>query len=447
MKTKAVIILVLSVLIVTLTVGTVGVAFADEIRMNLIGDEFTFEEKELAIANLKAKFEDEEMPTLKSVEKLYDFNDEALYGLYEFENYYMIVIRQTSSILERGEGNSVYYGVEGKKYYGGFGNAYLLDDKGYKSLCSKDNAYATEEEIGEMESKMAEARALDYQDYIEASTTPMPLGEANRNNIHYLNNYAGYSEYFSQWISLNYCYNHLSNILAYKSYGVLYTYPNFDPEEYGFVVMSKFNYGWDLLFPQNIYNDCAVTAMVAVLQYYERKRNITELIPFTFGIGCNDGMSVYNDPLSSRAEQLRALLKNYLGTLTSNGAATYVNIDAAFRRYFEAYNINWTQTHFTSYTNIKGAIDDGNPAIMTVGAGNGYDINNRKIDVNVHNLVVYGYTTNSIGVLDEFVCHALWYRGSEFDNVQDRPDDPPVYTSKLFVSKFCAAGNVYISSK
>lgn len=447
MKTKAIIIIVLSVLVMTLTVGTVGVAFADEIRINLIGDDFSVEEKELAIANLKLKFEDKQMPTLISVEQLYDFNDEPLYGLYEFVDYYMIVIRQTSSILERGEGNSVYYGVEGKKYYGGLDKAFILTDGGYKSLISQDYTYVAKEEVEDMKDIMAELRALDYQDYLGALNTPMPLGQSNRNRLTTLGHNVYSYNYFAQRLSINYGYNYNSYIFAGNTFGVLYTYPNFAPKIYGWVAMSEFSYGWDLFYPQNIYNDCAVVAMVAVLQFYERTMNAdSPLIPFTFGKGYFDYMEIYNEPLKSRSEQLRALLHDYLGTLTSNGASTFVNIDAGFNRYFEAYNINWKPMHFTSYTNIKGAVDDGNPAIMTVGAGKGWDINNRETSIDAHNLVVYGYTTNSIGVLDEFVCHALWHISDEMENVLD-DGNPPVYTSELFVNKFYAAGNVYISSK
>ncbi len=66
---------------------------------------------------------------------MYDFNDEPLYRLYEFDGYYMINIRNTGSVLERGEGNSVYYvNKDDYKYYGGYEEYYIRDEGEYKNL-------------------------------------------------------------------------------------------------------------------------------------------------------------------------------------------------------------------------------------------------------------------------------------------------------------------------
>ncbi len=454
MKRKTLILIIVSAIILTTSFGTAGIAFAQEIKDLLICDNFSNSEKELAISNLKEKFDGDELPDLLYVEELYDFNDSPLYGLYEFDNYFMIVIRETSSILERGEGNSVYYGLEGKKYYGGFEKSYIFTEHGYKELSTEKNTYATQKEIEQMIDYMANLRELDYQDYLEALNTPMLLGENNRHRINKLQNSLGKFDYFAKTLSVNYCKNHYYFASQYFD-EILYTYSKFDPKPYGWIAMTDFRYGWDLFFPKNIYNDCALVAMIVVLQYYDRLSLNTELIPFDFGLNYtsyDDMLYLRDNPLLSRAEMLRALLHNYLGTLSSNGAATYVNIDAAFEKYFEAYNINCKATHFTSYTNIKKAVDDGNPAIMTVGAGKGWDINNNSEDINGHNLVVYGYTTNSIGVLDEFICHGCWMRAVELQSLSrdistynSEPSSNLTYTSQLFVNKFYAAGNVYIN--
>ena len=446
MKRKMVIIFVLSIMMLTMTVGTVGVAFADEIRINLIGDGFTVEEKELAIANLQLKFEDKELPTLLSVEELYDFNEEPLYGLYEFENYYMIVIRQTSSILERGECNSAYYGIDGKKYYGGLGEAYLLDSKGFVSLTNEKNTYASQEKVAEMKDAMTQLRDLDYQDYIEALNTPMPLGQNNRLRITMLGSSNADFNYFAREVNIDYCNeNNYANIFYHYDDRVLYQYEGISARRYEGVYMRSFDYGTDLVYPQNVYNECSLVAMIMVLQFYERTGCYIDLMPFAAGKGLTR-YDVIMNPMNSRSEQIKSLLIQYLkvlqiGSDSTDGAATYRDINYGFKDYFAAYNIDCEPIHFTSYTNIKKAVDAGNPAIMTVGAGKGYDKNNKSIGVNVHNLVVYGYTQNSIGVLDEFVCHANWHLTKNDGSTNPNGAE----TAMLFVNKFSAAGNVYLN--
>lgn len=444
MRNKVIILCVLLILIVTMGVGTIGVAFADEIKLGIKGETFSAEEKDRAIMNLKDKFEDKDLPTLIDIEEIYDFNGEPLYGLYEFVDYYMIVIRRTSSIMERGECNSVYFGLEGKKYYGGFGNTYILDDKGYKSLNSDKTVYASEEEIEEMKNKMAELRALDYEDYIEALNTPMPLGAGNRTRLTMLGNSSEKFNYFAREVNIYYCWHNLPNAdVSHEDYNsVLYTFDGFDPKEYGTVYMRDFNYGYDLFYPKNVYNACSIVSMVMVLQYYDRMRLNTNLIPAGLGCGYTKAQ-INNNPLLSRAEQVRAILDRYtnvlqIGSSLVDGAATYRDINYGFKDYFEAYGIDCQPTHFTTYTNIKKAVDSGNPAIMTIGSGTGYDINNKPVGLSRHNVVVYGYTKNSLGVLDEFVCHANKHEYIHSSNNQEK-------TAQLYVSKFCAAGNVYIN--
>ena len=315
MRNKVIILCVLLILIVTMGVGTIGVAFADEIKLGIKGETFSAEEKDRAIMNLKDKFEDKDLPTLIDIDEIYDFNGEPLYGLYEFVDYYMIVIRQTSSIMERGECNSVYFGLEGKKYYGGFGNTYILDDKGYKNLTQNGNTYATQEEIVDMLVKMEELRNLDYQDYLEALNTPMPLGEKNRMRISMLGGSNSSFNYFGIESSIK-------NIREMDEYAIrsvtfnrdLYSYDGADPRNYGKVYMRKYDYGWDLFYPKNVYNACSIVAMAMVLQYYDRMGYNKSLIPFDFGYGRTaEDLVAY--PLNSRAEKLRDVLDNYISVL------------------------------------------------------------------------------------------------------------------------------------
>lgn len=442
MRNKVIILCVLLILIVTMGVGTIGVAFADEIKLGIKGETFSAEEKDRAIMNLKDKFEDKDLPTLIDIEEIYDFNECPLYGLYEFQNYYMIVIRETSSILERGEGNSAYFKLEGKKYYGGFGQNYLLDEKGYKNLSENGNTYAAQEEILQMRDKMEELRNLDYQDYLEALNTPMPLGEKNRMRISMLGDSVKDFNYFSNEINIDYLITEgIREVERLEFKEVLYSYNGYEKKKYGAIYIRNFGQYWDLLYPKNVYNACAKVTMVMVLQYYERMGYNNNLIPFHNGLDATLSF-LHVAPLDSRSETLgfkidKHLKGFYVGNPDLDGAATYVDIDNAFNGYFKEYNIDCKPTHFTSYTNIKKAVDSGNPAIMTIGAGKGYDINNKAVDVSQHNVVVYGYTKNSLGVIDEFICHGNSHREATEDE-QER-------IAMLFVNKFLAAGNVYIN--
>ncbi|MEG1536526.1 MAG: hypothetical protein RR416_06130, partial [Clostridia bacterium] len=72
-----------------------------------------------------------------------------------------------------------------------------------------------------------------------------------------------------------------------------------------------------------------------------------------------------------------------------------------------------------------------NPCIISVGSGDGYFWNGnawQKDGVSGHNLVAYGYTTNSFNIMDEFVCHTGWHNSQ-------------VNSGCYFVNKLLVAGN------
>ena len=97
MKKKFVTIVLLSLMITIVIFGTAGSALAEEINFGIMSyqsEDFSEEEIDFALSNLQYKLEVEELPRLIRIEELYDFNEEPLYGLYEFDNYFMIVIRK-----------------------------------------------------------------------------------------------------------------------------------------------------------------------------------------------------------------------------------------------------------------------------------------------------------------------------------------------------------------
>ncbi len=465
MKKKLITMALLSIILVVAIFGSTGSALAEEINFALINyksENFSEEEIDFALTNLQYKLEDEELPRLIRIEEVYDFNEEPLYGLYEFDDYYMLVIRETGSVLERGEGNSAYFGKNrGQKYYGGYEEYYIYADGAYKNLLT--NEVVSQSRITQMQSRMKELRELDYQDYLEALATPMPLDADNRGRITKLGknivSLLGYLygsgdhlyNYFAQEINIDYQWNNALNNVHLRNYpNILYTVGGFAPVFYGAVYSRNFggnigqngyDLGYDLFYPQNVYNACSLVAMVMLLQYYYRTELNEELIyPIDFE-EFEESSSIDMSPLLSPAEKIMSVLYLYIKPL-ANGVATYVEIDSAFDKYFKENEIEATSTHFTSYTNIKSAVDDGHPSIMTIGAGNGYDIDNVKENVSGHNVVVYGYTTNSKGVIDEFVCHAGWHCREIYDNNGNKTG---AECAKLFINKFYAAGNIHLS--
>lgn len=471
MKRKVITIALLSIMITLALFGSVGSALADEITLYLTSyqsEEITQEEIDFALSNLRYKLEEEELPKLIRVEEVYDFNSVPLYSLYEFDGYYMINIRNTGSVLERGEGNSPYYGNKDyDKYYGGYGEYYICYEGEYKNLCTGE--VANKSNISQMQSRMEQLRELDYKDYLEAMTTPMPLGAENRNNISKLGKNISslieylYSDadhlynYFAKEINIDYQLKNKHNEIASQTFNkVLYTKSGSREENYGTIYFrhfggklgnSGYDIGYDLVYPQNLYNSCSIVAMTILLQYYYRiEINLSLLEPIEPDI--LDGTAIImHSPLDSPAEIIRSKLAKYVnvlstGSSSTDGAATYVNIDAGFDRYFKAYNIEAESIHFTSYTNIKDAIDGGHPSIMTIGAGIGYDSDGFSEDVSRHNVVVYGYTTNSLGVMDEFVCHAGLHK--QFEHTLEG-NKLSAECAKLFINKFYAAGNVHLS--
>ena len=99
MKKKLITMALLSIILVVAIFGSTGSALAEEINFALINyksENFSEEEIDFALTNLQYKLEDEELPRLIRIEEVYDFNEEPLYGLYEFDDYYCLLYTSPS---------------------------------------------------------------------------------------------------------------------------------------------------------------------------------------------------------------------------------------------------------------------------------------------------------------------------------------------------------------
>lgn len=426
-------ILVLSVIIISTCFNANMFTFAEE-----VDEELSQQEMELAFNNLYCKFDEEDKPVFKDAEVLYDFNDKPLYALYNFDNHYMIVIRETGTILERGEFTSKYEGMHGKKFYGQFFEAY---QKIQGSVLDSNNHIINVEEQNAMKNYMQDIREKDYAEFMEAVSKPQPLGASNRGRLTMLGHSQTYYDYFAKELNIYYqSYNGSSNGYgSLEKNSVLYSVDNMTPVKYGLAYYRKFGNDYDIFYPKNLYNSCSIVTMTILLQYYDRM-NIRNLIDPSISYTTTlSGIKSY--PLSSKTEQINLKLFPLIYRLDGvgenlDGAATYFNINGAFDRYFANAGINCEPRYFTSYTNVKGAIDSGNPVIITVGAGRGFYKNNNsstynEVNLSGHNVVAYGYTKNSVGIMDEFVVHANWH-------------NPTYNCGSIFMNKLYSAGNCYL---
>lgn len=434
-----------ALLVFTVTIASIVVCFAP---MTVAETQFSQEEQNLALNNLYCKFDEGEEPVLLNIKEVYNFNDEAVYALYNFENYYMVVIRETGTILERGDGASPFAGMNGKLYYGGFMEAFYLAADGNIYDC--DNILVSDEEQEAMETAMSDIRNRDYQEFLEAINTPQTYGEGNRSRLTKLGHSTTKHNYFAHDINIYYnMYNSstgslrsnaLNNTQSINVQRVLYTVKSMTPKNYGAAFCRTFNGKYDIYYPKNIYNACSLVSMTMLLQYYDRMNIRTDLIPSSLSYSTSFNI-IKNNPLRSKTEAIMLSLYNEIKVLDIvgeyfDGAATYLNINGAFKRYFEKYGINCSPRYFTSYTNVKGAIDAGNPVIITIGAGRGFYKNYGNssyttIGLSGHNVVAYGYTKNSIGIMDEFLVHTDWHVST-------------TNCAQTFMNKLYSAGNCYL---
>lgn len=69
-------------------------------------------------------------------------------------------------------------------------------------------------------------------------------------------------------------------------------------------------------------------------------------------------------------------------------------------------------------------------AIVTRFRKKGY-VTYNEVNLSGHNVVAYGYTKNSVGIMDEFVVHANWH-------------NPTYNCGSIFMNKLYSAGNCYL---
>lgn len=403
---------------------------------------------------------------------LYDFLEIPSFIYVQFQKGgYAISNIETGNIYERAEmGSGPYEKFKSKKcYYGGVQNYFYRKNNDVITIngnVSVSNIVVKlQKDLNEL--KMREKEFMKGVDENESSKNSLE-NTAYRNHIVTIGNYNG------------------GDFGIKKS---LY-FPMLSEEISGTHIYEDFNGFTDFYFPINDRNSCAFVALTMFLQFYERLDNGNTLPSIfdtdfydymyarEFGDIPNNNSFIYqlwknnikkltyneifhiisNDNeviFKSGKPNLDTLLKSnmvktqkihdFLYCIGDQGVAgeTYnTGIVTCMERFCEIYpnHRKFTFTANSFWSNMKECIDRGMPSIgMTGLTATGYIPNNNDTSyesksVARHQMVVYGYTVNSIGGPDEFICHSGWH-GTDSDNVY----------SMIFTSGWSFAGNVTIT--
>lgn len=377
-------------------------------------------------------------------QELYDFTGEFNYLFcYDEElDYYAIYNMDSGKIMERSNGN-IYEGYTNYKcYYGGYGSYFyqidnmiysltddsssLIDDaleyfmeysKNLNQSCIEDSEFKSRNDI------KTYVENILYQDGVLISK----CGKENRGNGY------GFCIYDDFYSFMTICNSNYTGPIANSSNNTCYV----DGYEIGFSEFHCYNgtSWWDTIFPINDGGSCSFVAATMMLQYYERNE-ILKTIPFESYLGTE--MLLQKGKSYTRSQILSEKIHSTL--IAANGgekSASYVSVKNAINYYFSHYGITGiSATSSASWSGLKAAIDAGNPCVITVMnlakldvlSNNWYDFETVNLD-SAHAMYTYGYTANSSGVLDEFICHMGWVTTDK-------------YYSSTYVSKLYVTGNV-----
>lgn len=357
-------------------------------------------------------------------EIVYDLADRPTFLLVIYQNGgYAIFNRLTGNSMERTKAGESPYGQSTlKKYYGGFGNYFVKENSRIKEVRSgKVIDQGEQAAYAENSDQVVRADVKEAESEISLFTT-------NTEREKYTTIMAD-GDYFE-----NLMYTQSGNFLDTDSF---YRYDDV--------------YGYDMLFPDNDGSSCGIVATVQMLQFYARAKGL-HVIPDSFIDDQNyhkmDRLSFSESSSTKIGTQLANLtskpylsnlLHNKLRALTGKGAfgETYTQglidgLNAFFSKYqpeSEEYGMNFTFTYHTGYDNMVANIQNGRPAVGMTTIGNGYYKEGsewKKIGVERHHMVAYGYCTNGNGSLRDFVCHSGAYQR---------------YTQKIYVYKLNFASN------
>lgn len=350
-----------------------------------------------------------------TIKEVYDFNDNATFAVLEYTPIgYAIFNRNTGTILERSPyAKSPYTKYMNKKlFYGGPSNYFY--EKNNQIINIANN----------LEINKETKKILSQQLKLVIKEDKQSANFKSRNAIKkYVN-----TELSSQLITTK----------DYKENIELWCY---DWECLYFMLLSSYycannlvsvNGYSDLIFGNNsgaLSNSCSQVATGMLLQYYDRN-NHYDIVP--------DGEGNYpyeqNDPNGYNhnlfgdgyIDYSAICLQRYLIYLTHNsytpGATTTPEMVNGLEDYLDIMGYS-SFTSISSTTSsiagfIKSNIDNGNLCVLTTILNVAEYYNNDtsnlvSIDASLHTVLVYGYTYNDSGNLDEYVCHFGWREDEE----------------------------------
>lgn len=298
---------------------------------------------------------------------IYDFNDRPVFLLCAFsEGGYAIINRLTNNSIEyTANGNSPYGDYKNeKKLYGGFGNYFVKVNGSVINLINAGVLTKSEQDFySQLSEYIVISEAIENEKELNSMVMPLTSNADRDNNTTIMSG----GEYFKNLTSGSY-------------------YP-------------------DKFIPSNDGSSCGIVAATMVLQYYERTG--THVIPKAF-LG-----TIKNEQAQDLHDELNDL--TWGGAFGENYTKNVMTgLSKFYNKYPEIRNENLykvTTKYNTCYDNMKGAIDNGFPAVGMTGTGNGYyKIGGQWKSTSAarHQMVVYGYCTTNKNTLKDFVCHSGW---------------------------------------
>lgn len=357
--------------------------------------------------------------TADEIKILYDFDDRPMFLCISFkEGGYVVARLESEEVYERAEyGKLPYYEIETKCYYMGTG-LYFYQKAGqvYEVATQKIVSKSVKTILQEELYKSIEREIL-FTTIQNNDTELETVSDASTRSTMYLMGMQNQTNF-----------NKAYYFLGLDSYIYDYAYTQ--------------NGKKDLIFPVNTTNSCAAVAVTMILQYYDRL-GLFQSINSRFDNYLSNSLPSYNALYSQLVITKSQALHNYIeanldqwiwGETYNTGIAEYMP------KYFKAEQLPENKLIFTAnalWVNMKENIDRDMPCIGMVGTGTGYYGNPNgsgylSDTINGHQMVVYGYTKNQFGGLDEFICHTGWHQQQYL-------------ASCIYTSGWSFAGNVTIT--
>jgi len=380
--------------------------------------------------------------------ELYDFTKVSNYILCYDENcnWYAIINRNSGDVSERANSESSHANYSDKEcFYLGYGNYYYLADNHISS--TNDNVALFN--INDIPDNFVDSSIQLNQSFINNGTFNSKdeiesfIFEQN-SKIYTLCNASNRSK-------TSYCDNLLYFLMLSDAFVPnrvvlsFYDGTSIQKDTIGCGTFTRYSgllYD-DIIFPINFDGTCGIVSAAMLLQYFERLR-ILNTVSNSFYSSANtsfvvvDGWTYIGGVENIVAQKLYNAINSYHNEVFSG--STYVSIKDAINGYFSAYGITGISASSSVLdTNAKKTIDNGDPVIVFIGSGTGYNAyvhsDNYHTDyISAHAMLAFGYTKGLFVAVDEYICNKGW--DEEYDNI---------YTYGVtYISRVAVAGNVRI---